>query len=200
VVDTNCDPDVIDYVIPGNDDAIRSGTLMCRVISEAVKEGRYIGERRNPQKMTAPPPTPEQEAERARQQAGARAEAARQAAEREARIAAGRTAPPPAAGSEEETEQAVPSQSAPVVAQERAGDPLPEPEVEPSDVEEPTKGAIPPGADDDELPAEFPGAMPGTATAAEPPHLEEQAATGEGAPTGPGVGAHTAASNPGEET
>ena len=30
VVDTNCDPDVIDYVIPGNDDAIRSGSLMCR--------------------------------------------------------------------------------------------------------------------------------------------------------------------------
>ncbi|HWH35185.1 MAG TPA: 30S ribosomal protein S2, partial [Acidimicrobiales bacterium] len=46
VVDTNCDPDLIDYVIPGNDDAIRAGTLMCRVISDAVKEGRYIAERR----------------------------------------------------------------------------------------------------------------------------------------------------------
>ena len=31
VVDTNCDPDIIDYVIPGNDDAIRSANLMCRV-------------------------------------------------------------------------------------------------------------------------------------------------------------------------
>ena len=31
VVDTNCDPDLITYVIPGNDDAIRAGTLMCRV-------------------------------------------------------------------------------------------------------------------------------------------------------------------------
>ena len=30
VVDTNCDPDIIDYVIPGNDDAIRSANLMCR--------------------------------------------------------------------------------------------------------------------------------------------------------------------------
>jgi small subunit ribosomal protein S2 len=207
VVDTNCDPDLIDYVIPGNDDAIRSGTLMCRIISEAVKEGRYIGERRNPSKMTAPPPTPEQEAERARQQAGARAEAARQAAEREARIAAGaRTAPEagsadaaPAPGSEEETELAVPTQSAPVVAHERAGDPLPEPEVEPSDVEEPTKGAIPPGADDDELRAEFPGAMPGSARAPEPPHLEEQAATGEGEPSGSGVGAHHATESPEEE-
>jgi small subunit ribosomal protein S2 len=42
VVDTNCDPDVIDYVIPGNDDAIRSARLMCRVMADAVNEGRYI--------------------------------------------------------------------------------------------------------------------------------------------------------------
>ena len=42
VVDTNCDPDLIQYVIPGNDDAIRAGTLMCRVISDAVEEGRFI--------------------------------------------------------------------------------------------------------------------------------------------------------------
>ena len=42
VVDTNCDPDVIQYVIPGNDDAIRAGTLMCRVIADAVEEGRFI--------------------------------------------------------------------------------------------------------------------------------------------------------------
>jgi small subunit ribosomal protein S2 len=42
VVDTNCDPDVIDYVIPGNDDAIRSGALLCRVIADAVVEGRWV--------------------------------------------------------------------------------------------------------------------------------------------------------------
>jgi small subunit ribosomal protein S2 len=42
VVDTNCDPDVIDYVIPGNDDAIRAGALLCRVIADAVVEGRFI--------------------------------------------------------------------------------------------------------------------------------------------------------------
>ena len=46
VVDTNCDPDVIDYVIPGNDDAIRSGALMCRVIADAVVEGRWIAAHR----------------------------------------------------------------------------------------------------------------------------------------------------------
>ena len=42
VVDTNCDPDVIQYVIPGNDDAIRSGELMCRIMSDAVIEGRFM--------------------------------------------------------------------------------------------------------------------------------------------------------------
>jgi small subunit ribosomal protein S2 len=46
VVDTNCDPDLVQYPIPGNDDAIRSGTLMCRVIAEAVQEGRFVASRR----------------------------------------------------------------------------------------------------------------------------------------------------------
>jgi len=40
LVDTNADPDDVDYVIPGNDDAIRSVGLMCRVIADAVIEGR----------------------------------------------------------------------------------------------------------------------------------------------------------------
>ena len=52
VVDTNCDPDVITYVIPGNDDAIRSGALMCRVLAEAVIEGRWVAEN---QRKVAPP-------------------------------------------------------------------------------------------------------------------------------------------------
>src|SRR6185503_9140941 len=42
VVDTNCDPDIITYVIPGNDDAIRSATLMSRIIADAVEEGRFL--------------------------------------------------------------------------------------------------------------------------------------------------------------
>jgi small subunit ribosomal protein S2 len=42
VVDTNCDPDLVDYVIPGNDDAIRAGTLLANVISEAVKAGKEL--------------------------------------------------------------------------------------------------------------------------------------------------------------
>ena len=39
VVDTNCDPDEIQYVIPGNDDAIRSVSLLTRIIADAAAEG-----------------------------------------------------------------------------------------------------------------------------------------------------------------
>jgi small subunit ribosomal protein S2 len=44
VVDTNCNPDPIDYIIPGNDDAIRSIKLITRVIADACVEGRQIRE------------------------------------------------------------------------------------------------------------------------------------------------------------
>ena len=40
LVDTNADPDEVDYVIPGNDDAIRSVALICRVIADAALDGR----------------------------------------------------------------------------------------------------------------------------------------------------------------
>lgn len=40
VVDTNCDPDVIDYIIPGNDDAIRSITLITSKVADACIEGK----------------------------------------------------------------------------------------------------------------------------------------------------------------
>jgi small subunit ribosomal protein S2 len=42
LVDTNCDPDEVDYVIPGNDDAIRSCALIVRVIADAVAEGKQL--------------------------------------------------------------------------------------------------------------------------------------------------------------
>ncbi len=42
MLDTNCDPDVVDYPIPGNDDAIRAVALLTRVIADAVAEGLMI--------------------------------------------------------------------------------------------------------------------------------------------------------------
>jgi small subunit ribosomal protein S2 len=89
VVDTNCDPDVVQYIIPGNDDAIRAGTLMCRIIADAVEEGRFIANRRNPSSPAGGPHrTPEQEAAIASQQADARRQAAAAQAQREARLSA----------------------------------------------------------------------------------------------------------------
>jgi small subunit ribosomal protein S2 len=67
IVDTNCDPDEVDYVIPGNDDAIRSITLVASVIANAVQEGqnlagRDLQERAGVAEPEPPPserPTPE---------------------------------------------------------------------------------------------------------------------------------------------
>jgi small subunit ribosomal protein S2 len=44
VIDTNCDPDMIDYKVPGNDDAIRAIRLFCSAIAEAVIEGKTLHE------------------------------------------------------------------------------------------------------------------------------------------------------------
>jgi small subunit ribosomal protein S2 len=42
IVDTNCDPDEVDYVIPGNDDAIRACSLVTKVVADAIQEGQYL--------------------------------------------------------------------------------------------------------------------------------------------------------------
>lgn len=41
-LDTNCDPDVVDFPIPGNDDAIRSVQLFCQEMAEAINEGKAL--------------------------------------------------------------------------------------------------------------------------------------------------------------
>ncbi|MGN0443688.1 MAG: 30S ribosomal protein S2 [Acutalibacteraceae bacterium] len=58
IVDTNCDPDEVDYVIPGNDDAIRAVRLIAGAMADAVIEGRQGEE-------TAPEEAVEAEAEEA---------------------------------------------------------------------------------------------------------------------------------------
>jgi small subunit ribosomal protein S2 len=95
VVDTNVDPDSIQFPIPGNDDAIRANALFANVIAEAVLEGKYIASRRPQAASASPEPkerTPEEEAAFAQAQAEARAAAARAQAEREARMAAKKAA------------------------------------------------------------------------------------------------------------
>jgi small subunit ribosomal protein S2 len=53
IVDTNCDPDEVDYVIPGNDDAIRAVTLVARVIADGLREGRGMAKDDLVEQMTA---------------------------------------------------------------------------------------------------------------------------------------------------
>ena len=127
VVDTNCDPDLVDYAIPGNDDAIRSGQLMSRVVSDAVQEGRFIYSKRR-EASEAPARDALEEAEAAAEQARARAEAAAAAAEREARVAA-------AVAVEAEIE-----------AEPSAPEARPAAEVEMSDPEAPSAAEVEPSA------------------------------------------------------
>jgi small subunit ribosomal protein S2 len=100
VVDTNCDPDVIDFVIPGNDDAIRSANLMSRIVADAVIEGQWLRSRKNakagakagaaPAKPAPPAPkalTPEEQAAKSAEQQKARDAAAAAQREREAKLA-----------------------------------------------------------------------------------------------------------------
>jgi small subunit ribosomal protein S2 len=72
LVDTNCDPDEADYVIPGNDDAIRSCSLVIRVIAEAIEAGKA---KVTPQEMVAEEPAAEEQEEPAEEQSEPEAEA-----------------------------------------------------------------------------------------------------------------------------
>jgi small subunit ribosomal protein S2 len=108
VVDTNCDPDVIDFVIPGNDDAIRSANLMSRIVADAVIEGQWLRQRkharpdgkgaegkRGEKEKASPAPkvlSPEEQAEKTAKQQEARDAAARQQREREAKLTAAKEA------------------------------------------------------------------------------------------------------------
>ena len=126
VVDTNVDPELVQYPIPGNDDAIRANSLLARVIADAVEEGRFIAAKRDPGNAPVTR-SAEQEAAFAAEQTEARNAAARAQAEREARLAAARTATP-AAEPEEQP------------AQELSAEPDAEPATE-SDVELDTQAA-----------------------------------------------------------
>lgn len=89
IVDTNCDPDVIDYIIPGNDDAIRSSDLMCRVIADAISAGQEIANKKGIKAPTAKASVSKEELEeKAAQQNRARSQAAAQLKAREEKIAA----------------------------------------------------------------------------------------------------------------
>jgi small subunit ribosomal protein S2 len=116
LVDTNCDPDDADYVIPGNDDAIRSCSLIVRVIADAIDAGKS---KVTAEEMAAPVPEPEAAAAPAPepQAQAADAPAAEAAPETEPQAAAVAVAepappePPEAKAEEPEPEPEKPAES-----------------------------------------------------------------------------------------
>jgi small subunit ribosomal protein S2 len=114
VVDTNCDPDGIDFVIPGNDDAIRSCALITQAIGQVVSEGHSVFRAEEERARQEAEEKARLEAEaRARREAEeqAKREAEEQAAAEAAAAAAAAAAPP-----------AAPSQDAPAPAAAKAPD------------------------------------------------------------------------------
>jgi small subunit ribosomal protein S2 len=209
LVDTNCDPDGIDFVVPGNDDAIRSCALITQAIGQVVSEGHGV--------FRAQEERARQEAEeRARLEAEARAkrqaeedakreaeeQAKREAAEREAANRAAQAAqaappqPAPAAQAKPEPAAAAPPPAEPAPAPEpAAAEPQaaaelavaePQVAVEPQAVAEPAPAAAEP-----QVAAELAVAEP--QVAAEPQAIAEPALAAE--PVG-GEPAAEAASEP----
>ncbi|HEV7771652.1 MAG TPA: 30S ribosomal protein S2 [Conexibacter sp.] len=214
LVDTNCDPDGIDYVVPGNDDAIRSCAIIARELANVIGEGNRIFR---------------EEEERARKEAEekarieAEARAAREAeekAKREAEEAAKRAAEEAARREAEEAKRAAEQAAAAQAqaAQAAAAAAAPQPPAEPRRAEaapaaaaapqppaEPRAEAAPAAAAAPQPPAEPAPAAP----AAEPtPALTEPAAVAAApqppaeAPAAPAQPAESeaAASAPAEQT
>ena len=71
LVDTNCDPDEADYVIPGNDDAIKSCDLVIRTIADAMEAGKQKVKPEEFQAEAAPAPAPAAEPEAPSEEAAA---------------------------------------------------------------------------------------------------------------------------------
>ncbi|HLW96278.1 MAG TPA: 30S ribosomal protein S2, partial [Solirubrobacteraceae bacterium] len=133
LVDTNCDPDGIDFVIPGNDDAIRSCAVITRAIGERVGDGAGIY-RAEQERLRA------EAEEKARREAEERARreaeeaAAAEAAAAEAAAAAAAAAEAQAAAAPEQPAAAAPQATppAPPKPEPAAAEPEPAPEPEPA--------------------------------------------------------------------
>jgi small subunit ribosomal protein S2 len=177
LVDTNCDPDGIDFVIPGNDDAIRSCATITRAIGERVGEGAGVY-RAEQERLRA------EAEERARREAEERArrdaeQAAEAAAAQEAEAAAAAARAAEAAAAAERTAASAPpvaevpaTQAPPAAAPPEAAAPAAAATPQPEPVAEPAAPAVEPEA-----------AAEGEQVAQAP--ATEPEATGEAKPTAP---------------
>jgi small subunit ribosomal protein S2 len=189
LVDTNCDPDGIDFVIPGNDDAIRSCALITQAIGQVVAEGHSV--------FRAEEERARQEAEeRARIEAEARArreaeeqaareaeeQAKREAAERQAAAAAAAAAAAQAPSAVTTPPEPVPAPSSPSPAVPARGPKEPAaaatpapPEPAPPAPQEPAVSTAPTAAEPEAV--ETPAAEPAVEVAAEVVATEEAGAS-----------------------
>ena len=194
LVDTNCDPDGIDYVVPGNDDAIRSCALITRAVGDVVSQGHNVFReeeeraRLERERQEAEERARQEAEERARQEAEEQARLERERREAEARerqeaeergrqeAAAVEAQAAEAAQAPSPAEPAAPAPEAAAPAAEAAA-PAPEAEVPaaeaPAVEQAPAAAAQAPPATE-EAPAEEPAAPP--EPAAEPEPTSEPAA------------------------
>jgi small subunit ribosomal protein S2 len=141
LVDTNCDPDGVDYVIPGNDDAIRSCGLVAKAIGDVVAEGHQVFRA---------------EEERARKEAEEKARAeAEERARREAEEQAKREAEEQAKREAEEARRAAEQAAAAQAQQAAPAAPAPQAPPKPAAPAEPASAPEAPAA-----PAEPPAQEP----------------------------------------
>jgi small subunit ribosomal protein S2 len=155
ILDTNCDPDEVDYPIPGNDDAIRSVSLLTRVVADAVADGlisRAGAATSGDEKPAtgAEEPLAEWERELLEKKDEAPAEAAAAAADATEATEATEAAAPEAAAPEAaapEAAEAAPAEATPEVA-EAAEATEAAPEAAPADAEAAPAEAVPAEAQD----------------------------------------------------
>ena len=132
IVDTNCDPDEVDYIIPGNDDAIRAVSLISRVVADALEDGRSEGwEEFGARTAGSPSASPPAEAQAT---APVRDEASAEAAP----APGGPTEAAPDTGPEIEPER-VPAPPSAETEAEPTGASTAEPPAAPGDTEAPTE-------------------------------------------------------------
>ncbi|HWI07577.1 MAG TPA: 30S ribosomal protein S2 [Solirubrobacteraceae bacterium] len=205
LVDTNCDPDGIEFVIPGNDDAIRSCALITRAIGEVVGEGSSVHRaREEQQRKEAEEQARAAAEERARREAEEQAarEAAAQAEREAAEAARGAAAAAEAEAAEAAAAQPVPADPDEAKVHAKGGGDRQAAEAEvAAAVEEggrpPADARVPQAANTEVAPAEkdnVTGASPDPAPPAEdrtpdpaspPTEPADAAAPGEAAPAAP---------------
>ncbi len=169
ILDTNCDPDDVDFPIPGNDDAIRSVSLLTRVIADAVAEGLIArggsktGEEEAGSELGSDEPLAEWERELLEKKEADAASAEKAAAEAAPASPAVVAAPDEAPAAEAAPVEAPAAEAAPVEAPAAEAAPVEAPAAEAAPVEAPAAEAAP-------VEAPVAEKAPEAATAAEAPH------------------------------